>query len=108
MHPHSLQYQVDQKARDGDEALHLCKLNHPDLAFVDLHMPKIEGLEVLADIRGLSPNTDLVVITVYGSSANAVLAMKLGALAFLEKPIDHRNSSAGNSFPGKGGNSGIF
>ena len=80
-------HSVDQ-AKDGDEALDLCKQNHPDIAFVDLHMPKVEGLKVLAHIRALSPKTAVVIITAYGSAANAVEAMKLGAIDFLEKPFD--------------------
>jgi DNA-binding NtrC family response regulator len=80
-------YLVDM-ARDGEEALDLCKQNHPDIAFVDLHMPKMEGLKVLAQIRTLSPKTAVVIITAYGSAANAVEAMKLGAVDFLEKPFD--------------------
>lgn len=44
-------------AKDGDEALELCKQDHPDIAFVDLHMPKMAGLKVLAHIRALSPKT---------------------------------------------------
>ena len=80
-------YHVDE-ARDGDEALELCKQNHPEIAFVDLHMPKMEGLEVLAQIRTLSPKTAVVIITAYGSAANAVEAMKLGAVDFIEKPFD--------------------
>jgi len=80
-------YQVDE-AVDGEEALSMCKQHHPDIAFVDLHMPKIEGLEVLAQIRTLSPKTAVVIITAYGSAANAVEAMKLGAVDFLEKPFD--------------------
>jgi len=78
---------VDE-AKDGDEALDLCKQNHPDIAFVDLHMPKMEGLKVLAHIRALSPKTAVVIITAYGSAANAIEAMKLGAVDFLEKPFD--------------------
>jgi DNA-binding NtrC family response regulator len=80
---------VDE-AKDGDEALDLCKQNHPDIAFVDLHMPKMEGLKVLAHIRALSPKTAVVIITAYGSAANAIEAMKLGAVDFLEKPFDPR------------------
>ena len=80
-------YLVDE-AKDGDEALDLCKNNHPDIAFVDLHMPKMAGLDVLAHIRALSPKTAVVIITAYGSAANAVQAMKLGAVEFLEKPFD--------------------
>ena len=80
-------YQVDE-ARDGEEALALCRETHPDIAFVDLHMPKMEGLDVLAHFRTLSPKTAVVIITAYGSAANAVEAMKLGAVDFLEKPFD--------------------
>ena len=80
-------YQVDE-ASDGEEALTLCRQTHPDIAFVDLHMPKIEGLDVLARMRTLSPRTAVVIITAYGSAANAAEAMKLGALDFLEKPFD--------------------
>jgi DNA-binding NtrC family response regulator len=75
-------------AGDGDEALGLCRDYHPDIAFVDLHMPKMEGLEVLSHIRAISPKTAVVIITAYGSAANAVEAMKLGATDFIEKPFD--------------------
>ena len=75
-------------AGDGDEALGLCRDYHPDIAFVDLHMPKMEGLEVLSHIRAISPKTAVVIITAYGSAANAVEAMKLGAVDFIEKPFD--------------------
>jgi len=80
-------YVVD-KAKDGEEALELCKQNRPDIAFIDLHMPKMEGLKVLAHIRALSAKTAVVIITAYGAAANAVEAMKLGAVDFLEKPFD--------------------
>lgn len=75
-------------ARDGDEALALCRDGHPDIAFVDLHMPKMEGLAVLSHIRAISPKTAVVIITAYGSASNAVEAMKLGAVDFIQKPFD--------------------
>jgi DNA-binding NtrC family response regulator len=77
-----------ETAKDGEEALELCKRSHPEIAFVDLQMPEVEGLEVLAHIRVLSPKTAVVIITAYGSAANAVEAMKLGAVDFVEKPFD--------------------
>jgi DNA-binding response OmpR family regulator len=80
-------YMVDA-AQDGDEALELCKQNHPDIAFVDLYMPKMPGLQVLDLMKVLSPKTAVVIITAYGTAANAVEAMKLGAVDFLEKPFD--------------------
>ncbi len=79
---------IVEQARDGEEALEMCRQSHPEIAFVDLHMPKVEGLEVLGRIRVLSPKTAVVIITAYGSAANAVEAMKLGAVDFIEKPFD--------------------
>jgi Response regulator containing CheY-like receiver, AAA-type ATPase, and DNA-binding domains len=58
------------------------------IAFVDLHMPKMGGLELLRYLRGLRAETAVVILTAYGSVARAVEAMKLGAVDFLEKPFD--------------------
>jgi DNA-binding NtrC family response regulator len=80
-------YQVDV-ARDGEEALALARDCRPNIAFVDLHMPKLEGLDVLGELRTLSPKTAVVIITAYGTTSSAVEAMKLGALDFVEKPFD--------------------
>jgi DNA-binding NtrC family response regulator len=80
-------YEVDIAA-DGDEALNLCRERHPDIAFVDLRMPKMQGLEVLSHIRAISPKTAVVIITAYGTASNAVEAMKLGAVDFIQKPFD--------------------
>ena len=51
-------------------------------------MPKMGGLELTRFLRGLSSTTAIVILTAYGSVANAVEAMKLGAADFLEKPFD--------------------
>jgi DNA-binding response OmpR family regulator len=80
-------YQVDA-ASDGEEALDKIKEQHYDIAFVDLHMPRLGGLELLRLMRGLSEETAVVILTAYGSVARAVEAMKLGAVDFLEKPFD--------------------
>lgn len=80
-------YQVDG-ASDGEEALAKCREQHYDIAFVDLHMPQMGGLELTRYLRGLSKETAIVILTAYGSVASAVEAMKLGAADFLEKPFD--------------------
>ena len=80
-------YEVDD-ASNGEEALTKIKEQHYDIAFVDLQMPKMGGLELTRCLRGLSSTTAIVILTAYGSVANAVEAMKLGATDFLEKPFD--------------------
>jgi len=80
-------YQVDS-ASDGEEALSKCREQHYDIAFVDLQMPKMGGLELTRYLRGLSRKTAVVILTAHGSVPTAVEAMKLGAVDFLEKPFD--------------------
>ena len=73
---------------NGEEALTKSKEQYYDIAFVDLQMPKMGGLELTRFLRGLSSTTAVVILTAYGSVASAVEAMKLGATDFLEKPFD--------------------
>ena len=80
-------YAVDT-AGNGEEALTKSKEQHYDIAFVDLQMPKMGGLELTRFLRGLSRTTAIVILTAYGSVANKVEAMKLGATDFLDKPFD--------------------
>jgi DNA-binding NtrC family response regulator len=80
-------YQADTAA-DGEEALSKCKERHPDIALIDMQMPKMGGLELLSYIRGLSRKTSVVILTAYVTVAGAVDAMKLGAVDVLEKPFD--------------------
>jgi len=80
-------YEVET-ASDGEAALAKSKEQHHDIAFVDLQMPKMGGLELLRHLRGLNPTLAVIILTAYGSVARAVEAMKLGAVDFLEKPFD--------------------
>ncbi len=80
-------YAVDT-AGNGEEALTKIQEQHYDIAFVDLQMPKMGGLELTCFLRGQNSTTAIVILTAYGSVANKVEAMKLGATDFLEKPFD--------------------
>jgi DNA-binding NtrC family response regulator len=80
-------YEVDT-ASNGDDALLRVKEGHYDIAFVDIQMPKMDGLELLRYLRGLRPKLPVVMLTAYGTVSRAVEAMKLGAVDFLEKPFD--------------------
>jgi len=80
-------YEVDM-ASDGEEALAKSRELQYDVAFVDLQMSKMGGIELLRYLRSLNPATAVVILTAYGSVTHAVEAMKLGAVDFLEKPFD--------------------
>jgi CheY-like chemotaxis protein len=80
-------YKVDA-ASNGDEALQRVKDGRYDIAFIDIQMPKMDGLEVLRSLRGLKPRIPVVMLTAYGTVPRALDAMKLGAVDFLEKPFD--------------------
>ena len=59
-----------------------------DIAFIDLKMEPIDGMQVLKEIRKRSPSTTSVILTAHGSIDSAVEAMKNGASDFLQKPFD--------------------
>jgi signal transduction histidine kinase len=59
----------------------------PQLLLVDLKMPELNGLEVIARVRAIDPNVVIAVITGYATIATAVDAMKAGAYDFLPKPF---------------------
>src|SRR6185437_15448994 len=80
-------YKVD-KCANGDDAILSVKQGRYDIAFVDIQMPKMDGLELLRYLRGLRPKMPVVILTAYGTVHRAVEAMKLGAVDFLEKPFD--------------------
>jgi DNA-binding NtrC family response regulator len=58
------------------------------LAIVDIGLPDMSGLDVLAAIRERAPRVPVVIVTAHGSLDNAVLARKRGAAAYLVKPLD--------------------
>jgi DNA-binding response OmpR family regulator len=80
-------YKVDV-AGNGDDGLQQVKEGRYDIVFVDIQMPKMDGLELLRYLRGIRPKMPVVMLTAYGSAKRAVEAMKLGAVDFLEKPFD--------------------
>ncbi len=73
---------------DPREALESVEDGNYDLAFIDLMMQPIDGMQVLKGIREKSPSTTCVIITAHGSIDSAVEAIKSGAFDFLQKPFD--------------------
>lgn len=75
-------------AADGEAGLQELQKYTMDLVLLDVRLPKLDGLEVLARIRELEPELPVVMITAYGDVQNAVTAMKLGAADYLLKGFD--------------------
>jgi len=79
-------YQVDS-AEDG--ASGLTRLSrHPYQALItDMRMPGMTGLELLGQVKKISPATEVILVTAYGTVQTAVDAMKVGAYDYLQKPF---------------------
>jgi two-component system NtrC family response regulator/two-component system response regulator HydG len=76
------------RAHDGRAGLALLEKHDPDVVLTDLRMPGMDGIELLAKIKEIRPETMVIVMTAYGTVKTAVRAMKLGAEDYLGKPID--------------------
>ena len=74
-------------AVDGESGLELLKEEGADLVITDLKMAHMDGLEVLQRARALSPDSEVMVITAFGTIEEAVAAMKHGAVDFITKPF---------------------
>lgn len=79
-------YQV-RVASSGETALLAVRQEPPDLLLTDLRMPGMDGIELLKAVKAISPETQVIVMTAFGSVEVAVRAMKEGADDFLEKPL---------------------
>ncbi|HZM28270.1 MAG TPA: sigma-54 dependent transcriptional regulator, partial [Gemmatimonadales bacterium] len=74
-------------AGSGPEALTVAERENPDLVFLDIKMPGLDGLEVLSRLRGTNETLPVVIISAHGTAATALEAGRLGAFRFIEKPL---------------------
>ena len=77
-----------QTAGTGEDALTLLRSFEPDILVLDLVMPHLSGLDVLARVRQTTPELLVIVLTARGTVKDAVEAMRLGAFDFVAKSID--------------------
>jgi DNA-binding response OmpR family regulator len=74
-------------AGTGQLAMEAFREKRFDLLVADLRLPDIDGMEIIRRIKAKTPETEVVVITGYGTTATVVEAMKLGVSDFLPKPF---------------------
>ena len=86
---HILNAQVDfevvGEAEDGKHALALCESLRPDVVVMDLHMPKMDGLEAIKRIKQFLPDTVMIGLSVYDTPDVARWFQEAGAAAFVTK-----------------------
>ncbi len=75
-------------ANDGSSGLQKFEQSTPALVVTDIRMPGLSGLDLLARIKAANPETPVILITAFGTVADAVEAMKLGAADYVLKPLN--------------------
>jgi DNA-binding NtrC family response regulator len=74
-------------AKSGEEALSRIKADEPTVIVLDLKMPGMHGLDVLKALKKTHPHVQVVILTGHGSDRDREEAERLGAFAYLTKPV---------------------
>jgi CheY-like chemotaxis protein len=82
-------YDVDTAA-DGVLAIERIRAHRPDLIFLDIQMPRMNGLDVLKLVKQIDATIPVVMVTANADNALAADAVKSGALSYVPKPFDFR------------------
>lgn len=72
-------------AADGQEALDCVAADRPDVVLLDLHMPRMDGIETTRRLAELAPGLPVVVLTTYSDEERVLAALQAGASGFLTK-----------------------
>jgi len=75
-------------AGDGAEGLRRVKEERPHLVLLDIQMPKMDGLEVLRQLRQIDQKVGVIMVTAVNEEETARQAMALGAFDYITKPLD--------------------
>src|SRR5262245_50917224 len=74
-------------ALEGEDALDIARMFHPDVIVTDLRLPGIDGIAVVERIRGYLPAVDAVLVSGYLSQKVRLAAVRAGFRIILEKPV---------------------
>ncbi|MBO4242926.1 MAG: response regulator, partial [Clostridiales bacterium] len=77
-----------ESAKTGRSVIELAESFRPDIAFMDIQMPGINGIDAMREIRKTNPKTVFIVLSAYDKFDYAKEAINLGVLEYVNKPFD--------------------
>lgn len=83
------EYEVVGEAEDAQEAIRCCRRLKPCIVFLDVRMPKMNGLEVIKDIRQQCPDTKIIMLSAYRTEEFLHAALKHGAHGYITKSVTY-------------------
>lgn len=83
----SLKYNIVE-ADNGKDAIISFREEKPQLVILDINLPGKNGMDVLEEMKKISPDVPVIIFTAFGTSERAMKAIKLGAFDYLEKPFE--------------------
>lgn len=79
------EFRVVGEVESGTDAVHFCKKSHPDLVVMDIGLPGMNGIEATTEILRHSPQTRVLVLSMYDDESSVLSAIRSGARAFVLK-----------------------
>lgn len=76
------------EAQNGEDAVNFYKKEKPDIAFMDIVMPKKDGTQALEEIKAFDADATIIIVSSVGTQEQLKKAIKLGAKDFIQKPFE--------------------
>lgn len=76
------------QAANGYQAIEITKKENPDLVLLDMRLPEMNGIEILQELKKISPDIRVIIMTAYGEQELIDTAKNIGILDYITKPFE--------------------